>query len=220
MKISCFIFCLIPLFASAKQDVLNDGLYYAYFVHGTDGNYKLTELMANKPNKINGVNYFINDINLQSNDEVYLMVNDEKYTFFYKHDQIEGGPVIGWANAIFSENKLTVESPTVKDFYSDSSGGAPGKNIKYKVESEFSGVSQKVKYNELVPLQNVSPDAFKVDCNDYFKLNLIGNDYKPFKNDPMAYYDDRVFMNYNGLCNVLLGESKLKDGWILFKKIN
>lgn len=116
----------------AQNQNLEDGLYHAYWVYGENDNYKTSSLIASKPDKIGNDYYFLNKTNDESNNEIYASVLNGGVVFFYKHDETEGGPSIGWANATLSDNKITIDSLTVKNFH-DSTDGDTDKNIKYKI---------------------------------------------------------------------------------------
>ncbi|WP_147408177.1 hypothetical protein [Rahnella woolbedingensis] len=94
-----FLFITLAFFFSygcnAQTLHFEDGLYHADWVYGETDNYKTSSLISSKPDKIGSSYYFLNKTNDESNDEIYMSVVSGDVLFFYKHDEIEGGPSIG-----------------------------------------------------------------------------------------------------------------------------
>lgn len=219
---------LLPLFflsltfnSHAEKTSIDDGIYYSYWAYGKINSYKISELIISKPNKIDNSFYFINNTNDESNNEIYMLVKNKNITLFYKHDEIEGGPSIGWDDAKLVGNELTVNAPTVKNFYDDTNGDSD-ENIRYKIGEKFPGNNRPTKEKEIIPLQKINPNEFKVDCSAYFEVNMQVNNLPKPVDDPMKDYSKKILMNNNGLCNIALDKQpneQISKGWILFKKI-
>lgn len=195
--------CLLSYSSQAESITIEDGVYYSYWVRGDIGNYKITDTISNKPNKIGQDYYLINNIDEGSNNEVYMLVQNGNVKFFYKHDEIEGGPSIGWGTAKLIDNKLYLDFPTVKNFYDDTNGDAD-RSIKYKIGSEFSENDRPGKEKEVIPLQKINPKEYKVDCLAYFDENMKYNKTSYPKDDAMKNYSKKVLINNNSLCNLIL----------------
>lgn len=220
-KILITLFILFSPESHAGIDSLNDGIYYAYWVYGEINDYKTTSLIASNPTKENNNFYFSNKKNDESNNEIYVLSRAEVILIFYKHDEIEGGPSIGWADAKFNNGRLIVGSPTVKNFY-DETAGDINNNVKYKIGEKFTGNNKVQNEKEIIPLQKINHNEFKIDCLDYFNDNYKQNSKHPLKDDPMKNYSKKVLVNNNGLCNLILSQKKNEEthnGWILLKKI-
>ncbi|PVZ79333.1 hypothetical protein C9426_33970 [Serratia sp. S1B] len=222
-NISGLVVAVSAIFFNAHAENVNimDGLYYSYWVYGESNNYKITSDMANKPLKIGSDYYFKNNKNTISNDEIYMKVKKNTITFFYKHDEIEGGPSIGWSKATPSASGLLVKTSMVKNFYDITNGFTDG-NAKYKVGNEFTDGDIKINISEIIPLEEVNPGEYKVNCFDYFKINSREKGVSALKNNPMRDYSGSVFINYNGICNIVFDKNKpdyIRGGWVLLKKI-
>lgn len=215
----------VPFYLSANVLSLVPGMYHLEWVYGPNNSYKVVTGAVRGIDEIDGEVYFKNIIDLQSNDEfqsndeVYIVIGNDSSVAFYMHDEIEGGPTIGWANIHLKKGGIIIDNPTTKYFYDDTVGD-DYLTIKYKVDVKFAGIKFK-DIIEKVPVERLKNDAFKVDCNEYFKLNK-GYDNGDEKNDAMRDYSRRVLLNYNGLCNYIVNKHnkvELLNGWMLFKRI-
>ncbi|QMM78025.1 hypothetical protein HVW95_19460 [Escherichia coli] len=220
MKAFLVIFLFIVPFCSSANDLsLVPGVYHLEWAYGPNDNYKIVPGAVGDVHKIDGAFYLKNITNFQSNDAVYIVIGNDSSIVFYEHDETEGGPTIGWANIHANKKMLIINNPTIKDFY-DTTFGDSALTIKYKVGVKFSGAKFKNTI-EIVPVEMLKNDAFKVDCNEYFKLNK-GYGSGDERNDPARIYSGSVLLNYNGLCNYIANKHnkiELLNGWMLFKRI-
>lgn len=211
---------LYSFLVSASSTPLSSGLYHLTWVYGNENNYKTITGVVGDINKRGGDYFFVNRTDQQSNDEVYLYLNKNSGTVFYKHEQIEGGPTIGWADFTIDNGVLLIEAPTTKNFYDDISGGND-KKVKYKVGQKFPSQKSGKKARESIPFTIINKISFKVECAKYFKINQKSDGNRP-KNDPMQDYNDRVLLSNYGLCNAILNKHPpqyIMGGWMLFEKI-
>ncbi|MDK9605693.1 hypothetical protein [Lelliottia wanjuensis] len=215
------LFAMLSLIVSfscqSAISYINDGVYYSFWVTGDVDKYVANDVMSNDPQKIGNDFYFINNGNKGVNDEVYMLVNNAQIEFFYKHDEIEGGPSIGWATAKLSDNNILVDPPTVKNFYDETVGDVDD-SIKYKVGEKFKGNNRSSKEREVIPLRKINDMEYKVDCDVYFEENVKYNNSRPPKDEPMKDYSKKILLNNNGICNFIL-DNKSSKGGVLFKKI-
>ncbi|CFR14365.1 Uncharacterised protein [Yersinia frederiksenii] len=63
-----------------------------------------------------------NELNTQSNDEVYMQVKSGDISLFYKNEEVEGGPTIGWSDAQQVNGGLLLNASTVRSFYVEGGG--------------------------------------------------------------------------------------------------
>ncbi|KKC62286.1 hypothetical protein WG82_18130 [Citrobacter amalonaticus] len=206
--------------ASASSTSLGSGLYHLTWVYGNENNYKTITGVVSDINRHGDDYFFVNRTDQQSNDEVYLYLNKNSDTIFYKHEEIEGGPTIGWADFTIDNGVLLIEVPTTKNFY-DYTSGDDHEKIKYKVGRKFLGQKSGKKRLENIPFTIINKTSFKVDCVKYFKVNQKIDGNRP-ENDPMKDYSDRVLLSNYGLCNVILNKyppQNINGGWILFERI-
>lgn len=211
---------LYSFLASANSTTLESGLYHLTWVYGNENNYKTITGIVSDINKNGGDYFFVNRTDQQSNDEVYLYVNKNSGTVFYKHEEIEGGPTIGWADLKIDNGVFLIEVPTTKNFYDDTSGGSD-KKVKYKVGQKFLGQQNGRNISENIPFTIINDISFKVECTKYFKINQKSGGNRP-ENDPMQDYSDLVLLSNYGLCNAILNKYTslyIMGGWMLFEKI-
>lgn len=209
---------LFSFTCQASNNFIDDGVYYLYWVSGEINEYRINDVISSKPVRTGNDYFFINNVSEGSNDEVYLLVRNGIVEIFYKHDEVEGGPSVGWATTKLVDNDLFVDPPTVKNFYDDTAGDTD-KSIKIKVGVRFNGNNRPPKEQEIIPLQKINGTEYKVDCVNYFEENVKHNNSKPPKDDPMKDYSKKILINNNAICNRVLGK-KPSDGWVLFKKIS
>lgn len=232
MKAFLVILLFLVSFCSSANDLsLVPGVYHLEWAYGPNDNYKIVPGVVGNVHKIDGFFYLkkeeffpSNDTReevFQSNDTVYIVIGNDSSLAFYMHDELDSGPTIGWANVHVNKRTLIIDNPTTKYFYND----AVGDNfqaIKYRVGVKFAGDEIK-NVTENVPVEILKKDAFKVDCNEYFKLNeRYGNRKENERNNPMDDYSRRVLLNYDGLCNYIVNKHnkiELLNGWMLFKRI-
>ncbi|EKS7427542.1 hypothetical protein [Enterobacter cancerogenus] len=219
-RFSVFILFLFSFFLNASALSLEPGLYHLEWAYGSNDNYKTIPGVVGNIDEVNGTFYFKNKIDDQSNDEVYIIINKASNVVFFKHEEFEGGPTIGWANMQLSDGVLLIHSPTTKNFY-DNTDGDSRRTIKYKIGIKFSGVNKANNITEIAPMEILNSDAFKIDCSKYFTLNKNYHKKKK-KNNPMEDYSNNVLLSNNGLCNTILNnnnKSEVLNGWMLFKRI-
>lgn len=215
-----FLF-LFPFFSNASVFSLEPGLYHLEWAYGPNDNYKIIAGVVGGVDEVNGVYYLKNKNDDQSNDEVYIVINKGSGAFFFKHEEIEGGPTIGWANFQLNDKAILIDTPTTKNFY-DNTDGDSDRYIKYRVGVKFP-VNKKAKNtSEIAPIEILKNDVFKIDCSEYFKLN---EKYvsKAKRNNPMEDYSSRVLLSNDGLCNSILNKNnkvEVLKGWMLFKRIS
>ncbi|TBL64994.1 hypothetical protein [Hafnia alvei] len=218
LVISLFLF---PFFSNASTFSLEPGLYHLEWAYGPNDNYKTVAGVVGDIDEVDGFYYLKNKIDDQSNDEVYIVINKGSGAVFFKHEEIEGGPTIGWANIQLNDKSILIDAPTTKNFY-DNTDGDSDRNIKYKVGVKFPGSKKTKNTSEIAPIEILKNDVFKIDCSDYFKSNEEhgGNEKK---NDPMEDYSSSVLLSNDGLCNSSLNKNNKAEvlkGWMLFKRIS
>ena len=99
MKIFLVIFLfLFPLLSNASAFSLEPGLYHLEWAYGSNDSYKTIAGIVGNVDEVDGFYYLKNKIDDQSNDEIYIAINKGSGAVFFKHEEIEGGPTIGWAN--------------------------------------------------------------------------------------------------------------------------
>ncbi|HEY2454511.1 MAG TPA: hypothetical protein VGI71_18220 [Scandinavium sp.] len=221
MKIFLVIFLfLFPFLSNASDFSLEPGLYHLEWAYGPNDNYKTITGVVGNIDKADGVYYLRNKIDDQSNDEVYIVINKGSGAVFFKHEEIEGGPTIGWASIQLNDKTILIDTPTTKNFY-DNTNGDSERDIKYKVGVKFSGNKKAKNTSEIFPIEILKSDAFKVDCSEYFKSNEEHRG-KEKRNDPMEDYSSSVLLSNDGLCNSTLNKNnkiEVLNGWMLFKRI-
>lgn len=218
LVISLFLF---PFFSNASTFSLEPGIYHLEWAYGPNDNYKTVAGVVGGIDEVDGVYYLKNKIDDQSNDEVYIVINKGSGAVFFKHEEIEGGPTIGWANIQLNDRSIVIDAPTTKNFY-DNTEGDNDRDIKYKVGVKFHGGKKAKNTSEIAPIEILKNDVFKIDCSDYFKSNQEDGG-KEKKNDPMEDYSSSVLLSNDGLCNSTLNKNnkfEVLNGWMLFKRIN
>ncbi|MGJ3448283.1 hypothetical protein [Enterobacter sp. PTB] len=221
MKIFLVIFLfLLPFFSNASTLSLEPGLYHLEWAYGPNDNYKTVAGVVGDIDEVDGVFYLKNKIDDQSNDEVYIVISKYSDVVFFKHEEIEGGPTIGWANIQLNDKTIVINTPITKNFY-DNTDGDSDRDVKYKVGIKFPGNNKSKNTPEIAPIEILKNDVFKIDCSEYFKSN---EDYgsKEKKNDSMQDYSSSVLLSSDGLCNSTLNKSnkvEILNGWMLFKRI-
>lgn len=218
LAISLFFF---PFFSNANVSSLEPGLYHLEWAYGPNDNYKIIAGVVGDVDKVDGFYYLKNKIDDQSNDEVYILINKGSGTVFFKHEEIEGGPTIGWANIQLNDKAILIDTPTTKNFY-DNTDGDSDRDIKYKVGFKFPGSKKAENISEIAPMEILKNNVFKVDCSEYFKSNKEPGG-KEKKNDPMQDYSSSVLLSDNGLCNSIINKNNKTEvlkGWMLFRRIS
>lgn len=213
---------LAPIFLCtfSASAAITPGLYHLVWVNGTENSYKIVKGVVSDTSNINSSYFFVNRTDQQSNDEVYLFIKQKTGTVFYKHEEIEGGPTIGWADFTIDNGILSITPPTTKNFY-DNTSGDNNKHIKYKVGVKFSGRTANNSLYEKIPVSVINTNSFKVECTQYFKANQEDGSNRT-KSDPMQDFSDRVLLSNDGLCNAIYNKynpTGIKNGWMFFEKI-
>lgn len=221
MKIFIFFCFLFSSFVTNANTLsLIPGIYHLEWAYGKNDNYKIVSGVIGGMEKIGNNYYFKNKMNDQSNDEVYIVIDKTSGFIFYKHEEIEGGPTIGWANILIKDGMIVISPPTTKNFY-DNTNGDSDFNVKYKIGNEFPGHKSAKKDLEMIPMQIIKEDSFKVDCQQYFKLNKRSEN-KRNANDSTQSYSSVVLLSDDGLCNSILNKHnkiEVLNGWMLFKRV-
>ncbi|CNI53205.1 hypothetical protein [Yersinia bercovieri] len=219
-KILFLLLSLISLNVYSLQNKISDGIYYAYWVYGDEYLYDKYPILTNNPSSLNGHFYMKNELNAQSNDEVYMQVKSGDISFFYKHEEVEGGPTIGWSDAQQVNGGLLLDSSTVRSFYVEGGGG---QKTKYFVGDKFEGFSRPLKEREFVPLIELKNSEYKMDCSSYLAANVKKNEEIYSGGNIWKRHEGVVFINGDGICNALFQNNapvQVKKGWVLFKKLD
>ncbi|MEE3663257.1 hypothetical protein V2I52_15150 [Brenneria sp. g21c3] len=221
------LLCLcISMYASTSFSSMNDGLYYAYWVYGNE-NYSSHSILANNPQKKENNFYFHNAIDEGSYNEIYMEMKNNSVHFFYKHMEIETSPTIGWASAFYENDFLLIDEIHFKYVGDFTSGSNHTKEIDKNSDVNLVGKKLKgrvysLKNPEVIPLEKINNDEYKLSCLRYLEVNRIDESYIiDMPND-----DKRaVFFNTTDICGSSFDESdditatEINNGWIVFKRV-
>lgn len=215
-----------PLIAFGENVQVKDGLYYSYWVYKDKGALKEYGTLANNPRKEMGKYILTPTPDYSAADEIYILVKGGNPVVYYYHANSGASfNTIGWADAKFSTNSMSIAKNTIRMVTEDTKELAI-------VGGKFSGKLVKLESDEVVPLRLINTDTFEVDCNQYLSVNGYRDNGIPDYEEPDPQGQEGIGLSYPatvfavnelGICAAFLDDDvvpQIKNGWIQFRRLN